>query len=281
MLCFVQFLVCSSDFYCSLSIFFLCTSLPTLGLGKPVDLTPLSSDTISLPIITSHWLLPFSLSNQIRLFSEGFVIEKMETLSIPLLFSFNIHIEEHWVVSASEAISQALEISSFRENDKLPDFYSPDGNLVVFKLKSSFSPLNDDIHREFNTSLLYNPLSTILPTSAKSECQFLAFFVPTSSRFSSAFHRASAGWRSVISALDIPSHKANSDCPLPMSICCSFLMILDNWSMNLEEGFRNTVLDEKHSFSSDQIIEVAGVNGSPRYCKSLCPIPGLGFLSLR
>ena len=199
----------------SISIIASCRIFPrltTLGLGKLLDTS--TSGNLLFPLISDHPLLPYS-NCEFKAFSEGILIEKMDTKCLPVLICMNIHVERMWVVDAEECLSQALKLVSRRDKD-LPEFIAPDGNIVVFRLKLFEDPnvRNENFMDDIEQALQCNPLTAALPGLSKRSCHHIAFFIPTGSRLAASMNQACGIWRNVLKANDIQVHRGN-DVALP------------------------------------------------------------------
>jgi hypothetical protein len=181
-------------------------------------------------MLTDHPLCPVCES-EIRLFSEGFVIEKFDSTRMPLLVSMKTHVECLWVVDSFETKNQAsLFIPPLLDAFPLNSSDSA-GLLVVFRLKVDYELSLDDKE----DILQYNPLERVLPfinlkNIADEKTRFpkhIALFVPGNSRSSNAFNTAAAAWRISSRIYDLSEYRGSNEVCVHDKILKAFLMIMD------------------------------------------------------
>jgi len=106
----------------------------TLGLGKLLESSlGLVGQITHVPALTDHPLVPFANST-LRGFSGGFLIERLNTACLPLLFSIETHAECMWTVDLRDCLEQAQ--AALQLGDAGVELSAPPGIMVIFKLKS-------------------------------------------------------------------------------------------------------------------------------------------------
>ena len=106
----------------------------TLGLGKLLESSlGLVGQVTHVPTLTDHPLVPFT-SSTLRGFAGGFLVEKMYTTCLPLLFSIEAHAESMWTVDLRDCLEQAQVALKLSESGI--ELSTPPGVMIIFKLKS-------------------------------------------------------------------------------------------------------------------------------------------------
>ena len=167
-----------------------------LSLGKQVETT--GSGSLTLPILTDHPVVPLFEQAEVRVFSEGFLVEKLDVTSPPVMVSIGTHVERAWFVDSSECMEQVNRTWPHLKLGVLPSAEVPSGVLIVFRLKT-FEEESVPAGQLFQ----YNPLERalpFLPVGSKSgdhstAPHHIAFFVRAKSRSAAAMSAASASWR--------------------------------------------------------------------------------------
>lgn len=144
--------------------------------------------------------MPFAAA-EFKAYSEGLLIEKLDTKCLPVLISMNSHVERMWVIDAEECLAQAIQMLKDRDVD-MPDFVAPNGNIVVFRLK-----IFDEGTENADQSSHVNPLLVAVPGLSRREPHHIAFFISTSTRMAPSMNSACASWRNVLKANDIQVHR--------------------------------------------------------------------------
>lgn len=115
--------------------------LTALGLGKHIETSASAfSGLVTLTALTDHPLVPFA-SAELRPFSSGLLIEKLNTHCLPIMLSIGSHVECMWTVDLQEMLAQSAKLCNLG-NLAAGSPYSiqsrnmPEGYVVIFKLKS-------------------------------------------------------------------------------------------------------------------------------------------------
>jgi hypothetical protein len=224
--------------------------LPSLGLGNVID--TIGSGLLNFDMITDHALIPLTSTN-IRLFTNGFVIEKMDTTCLPIIVSMLIHVETMWTVSAAEFLKETLKLT----DGFVPELFEPDGVVIGFKLKSNHTHSskfknNDTEILGFNLDDMqnqYNMLDRALP-NLSSEPTMIAFYVRNDSRGASTLLSTCKEWRQALRLVDIPEKRGVTS--IPRSLLYSFLHAIDNWHCCHHE---NRLFDKSSIISWQDTIE--------------------------
>ena len=245
-----------------------------LGLGKQLDYS--GSGTLSLPLLTDHLVLPVVERADVRVFSEGFLVERLEVNCAPVMVSIGSHVERVWVVDSAEVMEQAArQLPAVSLALPLPDL--PSGLLVVFRLK--------ELDGEAVPGLFhYNPLSKALPFLScnggnnDATARHIAFFVRTGCRAAAAMTTACAAWRVACRVNDVQEHRG-ADVGLPVGILKAFVAAIDVW------GFSGASSEEKQgelTYSPTDISSELLVSaGSLLTQNPKLSVVGLGFLPMR
>lgn len=126
-----------------------------LGLGKLLN-TDISNGVLTLPLLTDHPLLPHTDGKgcEMRAFSGGFMIEKENVSCLPLLVSFELHVEKMWTCDLRDVFTKAVDLvnpgggsaagkgkgllmqGDDEDDDEGLAAEEEDGLLVVLQLKS-------------------------------------------------------------------------------------------------------------------------------------------------
>lgn len=252
--------------------------LANLGLGKPLDYT--GTGLLTLTVLTDHPVVPH-FEAELRTFTEGFLIEKMDGAScLPLLTSIGRHVDRVWTVDTTDCVSQAAKLIAplFLKEKGLPDIDVPAGFIIIFRLKSA-----DQLATDGEASM--NPLEASLPL-VSSNARHIALIVPSSSRAFSAVTSAAGHWRTAMRMHDVQEHRGGTDVALPDGILRAVLSVLDFWS----EGVPNTVAatDTSGDASDKQSLVLSASSYASLYGTALCfakvptlQIPGAGYYAMR
>ena len=175
---------------------------PLLGMGKPLTIS--SSGLVNITMLTDNPIMPFINAAEIRPFSNGFVIEKMNNSSSPVIISIRQHVESIQTMTITNFFNNMIDALDINCNEKFMDDHVniPEGNVIIFVLKnfnsssskSKSGHTSTDLDRDveellgksrWNKYNNYNTLARAMPTSAvRSECNStIALFIPSSSRF--------------------------------------------------------------------------------------------------
>lgn len=116
-----------------------------LGLGKLLN-TDISNGVLALPMLTDHPLLPYTEGKgcEMRAFSGGFIVERDHVSCLPLLVSFEQHVEKMWTVDMRDVFAKAMELvnpggdggSANDEDGEEVGLQAEEGLVVVLQLKS-------------------------------------------------------------------------------------------------------------------------------------------------
>lgn len=242
--------------------------LEALGLGRSLD--DIDSGSIELKVFTDHPLIPFANAH-VKTYSDGFLIEKMNTKCLPILISMSTDVERMWTIDSQECLLQSSRLVP-PQSDDIPDIDSPNGNFIIFRLK-----LNEEIIKSLDSvdNSWNNPLAAILPGHVASEPHHIAFFIATGSRSAKSMSKPCASWRNVLKANDIQIHRG-SDVRAPEAILTSFLVGLDHMSFE-----KNNEVFESSSFMSSEFIANLAKDMESFSIPSCQIYPALGYSGLR
>jgi len=121
-----------------------------LSLGTPLDVS--GTGLLSVPILIDHPAVP-AMQADVRLFSQGLLIEKADSSRVPVLVSLACHVQCVWVLDAAECAVQAsrrresVSGSASSEAEKAAAEQVEQamaGLFVVFQLKSDLSGVLGD-----------------------------------------------------------------------------------------------------------------------------------------
>jgi hypothetical protein len=243
--------------------------ISALGLGKAIHST--GTGVVGVTMLTDHPSSPV-ISAEVRLFTSGFVVEKMDKCFLPFLVSFGVHVKEMWTVDLGECYRRATESKSFESSRTSVSVDIPEGLLVVLQCHD-FGDKDDSTFTESNSlsvrsCIEYNMLDRILPSTGR--VNHLAFYLPSdTSRQSSSLSEALHAWRVASRMNDIPDNRGGGDnqSSLPNHVLDSFMVMID--AENIKNGAEKVSLD---SFSSKDIAHFVG---------GTVQIPGSGYTTMR
>lgn len=226
-----------------------CYSLTTLNLGSIVEISGVG--LASVLMVTDNPLYPV-FNADLRLFTGGFVIERIDRSPLPLLISMKSHVEVMWTVDMRDAYnigSRLLEefhISTSPEDDSL------DGVFVILKLKNFFDP-DDSSVTGFEKCIQYELWNRIFPTL--SPTGYIAFMVPSHSRSASPFNSAHHSWRDFARLYDIPDIRGvRDDLHLtPDALFLSFHIALNKLELKIGENPLDSDFAETKGISSSTL----------------------------
>ena len=213
-------------------------SLKHLGLGALLDPaagrpggpgegagtgTGAGSVLVTLPVLLSHPVQPLLPACEIRLFSEGFLIERAGLCRLPVLVSIGEHVERVWVADSGDVALQALALLPRPDPDLRPPV-PPQGLIIVFQLKEM------DKNGGGGSGLLpYAPFSPLLLSEeGGSGCRFVSLVVEAAGRGAPLLQRATAAWRVALRRHDLLEHRGTHDVRLPDTVLHSYLTYLDS-----------------------------------------------------
>ena len=187
----------------------------------------------SVLMVTDNPLYPV-FNADLRFFTGGFVIERIDRSPLPLLISIKSHVEVMWTVDLGDAygvgshLLEEFNISTSPEDDSL------DGIFVILKLKRTFD-LEDPSLTGFEKCLQYGLWERILPTLFPTG--YLGFVVPSHSRAASPFNSAHHSWRDFARLYDIPDIRGirNDLHPTPDALFLSFHIALNKLQLKIDE----------------------------------------------
>jgi hypothetical protein len=231
-----------------------------LGLGTHLrtDASRPGSTLLSLPVLFDHPVLPVA-DAELRVFSEGLVIERMDCSSLPVLVSIGTHVDCMWVVDTAEVSHQASQLLPPRLST-FPEVPLEEGLLIVFRLKADFAADADAEAEDAESlsALQYNLLARALPFTldrGAHEPRLLALVVKARSRHSQAMSSVIAEWKVALRRYGLQEHKG-SDVPLPQPILRAFLTATDR----LHGGYADTTVRDLAPSSSETVATTA------KYC---------------
>jgi hypothetical protein len=220
-----------------------------LNLGSIVEISGVG--VASLLMVTDNPLYPV-FNADLRLFSGGFVIERVDRSPLPLLISIKSHIEVMWTVDMRDAFkigSRLLEESNLSPSSGEDEYL--DGIFVILKLRKKFD-LDDPTLTGFEKCIQYELWDRIFPTLFPTG--FVGFMVPSHSRAASPFNSAHHSWRDFARLYDIPDIRGIRDNlhSIPDSLFLSFHIALNKLELKIDEEkpLENEFTETEEVFSS-------------------------------
>ena len=262
--------------------------LASIGLGRPIETT--GTGLLHTPMFADHPLLS-PLNIEFRLFTNGFLIEKMYTSTLPILVSMSVHVSHMWTIDASDFLEQSLDYSGL-EGSHLD---LPEGIVIVLQLYSNkelvkkANTVNNDIddvlgrgkYLKYNT---YNPLSRAFPAlgmSSDYEPQLIAFYVRKSSRVFPVITEALKEWKVTLRIHDIPNVRG-AGCKIPPDIIRSYLTNIDCWSVTEDSSLlHNYVTEEERISSIESANKICKYGKRSLYTANLPNLPGFGYYLMK
>lgn len=168
---------------------------------------------------------------EVKLFTEGFLIEKMNGLtSLPMLISFERHVESVWTVESADLFSMALGMSAFTLST-FPALSVPGGLLMVFQLNAvSAAKFNADGYPMFNSVAESLPFTTTTTTSTTTVPNCVGLFIQSGARAASTMMNAFVAWRSAFRLHGVKEAKGGEK--IPHGMLTAFLQAVDMWNMS-------------------------------------------------
>jgi hypothetical protein len=213
-------------------------------------------------MMSDHPMCPH-MNVEVRLFSSGVVVDRVEKDALPMLITFGTHVEGMWTVDIGDSSTEALRRLGYDESFANDDH--SDGYMVVLALKSFESGQSSAVDDSGSDSCIqYNTTERVLPSFY--QCRFVAFFVPTSSRHSAVFSTALHAWRTACRMNDIPDVRGlgSGDSALPARVLLPLLVTVDCLS---------SLKPSDEIASSSELAE--------ELASHLKPYPGHGYLQMR
>lgn len=248
--------------------------ISALGLGKAI--TTSGTGVVGVTMLTDHPSAPV-LHAEMRLFSSGFVVEKLDKCFLPFLFSFGVHVKEMWTVDMGDCYRRALACKTFEGSRTSSLIDIPEGLLVVLQChdfrdeKGNMGKGSDVNSNSVKSCIEYNMLDRIFPNTGKvKHIAFCLSSADTSSRgHESALFEAHHAWRVAARMNDIPDNRGAGDhqTGLPDEILGPFLAMID------AEATSSVV--EKES------LDAALSDDEDRFIGGTVQIAGSGFLPMR
>lgn len=235
---------------------------------------------LTTTVLSDHPVVPH-FEAEVRTFTEGFLVEKMDgAMCLPMLVSIGHHVERVWTVDIADCIQHASRLLSpaFLKERALPDIEVPTGVLVIFRLKA------DDAESE-----ALNPLQRSLPLvgcSSTAGTKHVALVMPSTSRSASSLTSSCAQWRVAMRMHDVQEHRGGAEVAIPDGILRAFLAVLDFW----REGVPNTVAatDTSGTAAADRTPLLTAPSYQALMATALAyakhptlSIPGAGYYAMR
>lgn len=251
--------------------FLLSCRISALGLGAAINTG--GTGVVVVTVLTDHPSAPV-LSAEMRLFSSGFVVEKLDKCFLPFLVSFGVHVKEMWTVDLGDCYRRALDSKCFGGFKTSSAVEVPEGLLVVLQChnfadqKGSMGQEDDSNIKTVKRCIEYNMLDRILPGTGK--VTYMALCLPSdASRHASALTEAHHAWRVAARMNDIPDNRGARDTqtPLPDAILGPFLAMID--AETTKHVVQHNSFDAALSDESDPFV-----GGTVQ-------IPGSGYLTMR
>lgn len=249
--------------------------ISALGLGTAINTS--GTGVVGVTMLTDHPSAPV-LHAEMRLFTSGFVVEKLNKCFLPFLVSFGVHVKEMWTVDMGDCYRRALDSKSLGgKTSSVIDI--PEGLLIVLQChdfrddNGNMCKGSDVNSHSVKSCIEYNMLDRILPNSGK--VRHIAFCL-TSSDTASSRHGSGSfsfdahqAWRVAARLNDIPDNRGagENQSIFPEEILGPFLAMLDaNAASHMvdEEMFDSALSDDNNRF----------IGGTVQ-------IPGTGFLPMR
>ena len=262
--------------------------LASIGLGRPIETT--GTGLLHAPVFADHPLLS-PLNVEFRLFTNGFLIEKMYTSTLPILVSMSVHVSHMWTIDASDFLEQSLERGGL-DGSHLD---LPEGIVIVLQLYSNkelakkANAINNDMddvlgrgkYLKYNT---YNPLARAFPSLGVNndyEPQLLAFYVRKSSRVYPVITEALKEWKVTLRIHDIPNVRG-AGCKIPADIIRSYLTSIDYWSITNDSASLYNYLAEEDGVSSvESASKIIKYGRRPLYTTNIPNLPGFGYYLMK
>ena len=224
-------------------------------------------------MLTDHPSTPV-LHVELRLFTSGFVVEKLDKSFLPFLLSFGVHVKEMWTVDMGDCYRRALAIKSIDDSNSSSVIDVPEGLLVVLQChdfrdeKGNMGKGSGVNSNSVKSCIEYNMLDRILPSTGKVRhiALCLASADVSSRGHGSALFEAHHAWRVAARMNDIPDNRGAGN-QLPDEILSPFLAMLD------AEATSNVIVKES--------LDTAFSDDADRFIGGTVQIPGSGFLPMR
>jgi hypothetical protein len=245
--------------------------ISALGLGTAINTA--GTGVVGVTMLTDHPAAPV-LHAEMRLFTSGFVVEKLNKSFLPFLFSFAVHVKEMWTVDLGDCYRRALASPSFEGTSSSSVVEIPEGLLVVLQChdfrdeKGNMGKGSDTNSNSVKSCIEYNMLDRILPSSGK--VRHIAFCLTAdASHQGSALSEALHAWRVAARMNDIPDNRGagNNQTALPDEILGPFLAMLD--------------AETTHNVVEKESLDEALSDDSNPFVGGTVQIPGSGYLTMR
>jgi len=245
--------------------------ISALGLGKVIHTS--GTGVVGVTMLTDNPSSPV-LHCDVRLFTSGFVVEKIDKCFLPFLLSFGVHVKEMWTVDMGDCYRRAMDSKLCDSMHPSSAVEIPEGLLVVLQchdfcdVEENKNKERDGSSQSLKSCIEYNMLDRILPSTGK--VKHIAFCLYSDSvRHSSTMTEAHHAWRVAARMNDVPDNRGAGDnqTPLPNEIFGPFLAMIDadNTKSNLDK----------------ESIDSALSGESDRFTGGTLQIPGSGYLTMR
>lgn len=268
---------------------------PLLGLGQPLE-GDLSTSTHAV-LLTDHPATP-TLQVDLRLFTDGFFVDRMERLScLPFVCSFALHVERVWTIDCMDALKKASTLLPFPSASAmeasvaaadgetlLPFLEAPDGFLIIFRLNSEVSGGSFENSLPFPVDSLSRGDQGITPSGGR--VRHVGILV-RSTRGGRELRAACAEWRNSMRRHGLPEYRGGEDVAVPDSILLSFMIALDAEKTRAplgsdgSFGLLGSGSNPLHAFPGEYGSAAFFTTASTCAAVLQPPGPGLAFFSLR
>lgn len=188
-------------------------------------------------LLTDHVTCPV-INTELRLFTSGFVVERIEKLFMPAIVAFAPHISHVCTVDMSACYTLAAK-NRIPGMEQLSADSKFDGMLIIFTMKphGAESPRSPRSPRgkSMEQCMKFNPMDSLLLGTQST--QHIAMFLPADTRSMEAVQAMRSTWRAAFRMLDIAETLGDTpEYPIPMSIVKSLLIVTDTLNMHAEEA---------------------------------------------
>lgn len=231
-----------------------------LGLGKAMSTS--GSGVVTVPMLTDHPDAPVLLA-EMRLFSSGFVVGKMNDIFCPFMVSMGVHVKEMATIDFGDCFQQVSKKYPGGLWKSTIDSF-PDGLMIIFKCHDfeATSSGCTQSSKSVKSCVEYNMLDRILPDTGKA--RHIALCLSSTSHHGSSLTESLHEWRRSARTNDIPESRGVGSMSVPDQILLSFLTWVDEESIKMTTGSEVAINEELSQFVPGTI-----------------QLPGTGFFSMR
>lgn len=181
----------------------------------------------SAVLITDNPLYP-CFHADLRLFTGGFLIERIDKSPLPLLISIKSHVEVMWSVDMGEAYTHGLR-SVDLDDPRSTSSELLDGIFIILKLRTDFSDAQSTFSG-YEKCIQYDMWNRIFP--AFFSTSYIGLLIPSNSRTIAPFTSAHFSWRNFARMYDIPDIRGlKGNYAIPDALLLSYLIALNQLSL--------------------------------------------------